>query len=140
VPALARAAEATGWAVAVTWTALVNLGDTWRNATARERWDLTSAAALTGWLALAQFVWDLPWYAWGLVLVMLTITLGDLQRVALTIAERRKLARVLQAQPTGAPRMATVRCAAGLTHRFLYGPDGWEDAGWAAKDDRTART
>jgi hypothetical protein len=39
------------------------------------------------------------------------------------------LMRTNAAKPTGAPRVADVRCNHGVMHRFVYGPSGWAPAG-----------
>lgn len=45
------------------------------------------------------------------------------------IADREQLVRALEASPSGAPRIANVKCSRGFTHRFQYGPTGWEEIG-----------
>lgn len=64
------------------------------------------------------------------VLVDALVARDLLLRLQVELAEAQQLAlQAHVAKPSGAPRVAEVRCVHGDMHRFVFGPDGWEAAG-----------
>lgn len=74
--------------------------------------------------ALTNSPWD-----W-LVLFTEAAFFGALLRWLVQLGRDREYTeRLLSTQATGAPRIANVRCSEGREHRFIYGPNGWQEAG-----------
>lgn len=127
-PLYVRIKDAGGWLIAIVVSNVANLGHTWQSATPRERLRLAFSAAYIPLGVL--LIWMLPaWLAWPLLALWIIEAFADLDDIALAIADRSKTTRLMQTTPTGAPRMAEIQCSKGVTHRFLYGPSGWEEAG-----------
>jgi hypothetical protein len=97
---------------------------TWRWATLLELLALLTAfftwlASLLGAIVSDGSWWDvLAWSIWLAVAVDIIVGHGR---------ERRSYAELLDMKPTGAPRMAQVRCRDGHHHKFMYGPEGWAE-------------
>jgi hypothetical protein len=129
-----RVGEAIGWSVAVVLSNLRDLGFTWRAGTPRERFRLVESGLwpLAAVVLLLVLAW--PEWLWLLVAALTFRWLSDVGDVAQVVRWRAKMVRTLERQPTGAPRVANVRCSAGNTHRFVYGHNGWEDMGPSTED------
>lgn len=124
-------------------TSLRNAGERARTLWRVAPWGSRAAAALVLAAALALLV-ALPddaglWVHFllagltGMGLASLIAWEASQQRVhdlqaELVVAET-ELGDVLTEKPTGAPRVAHVTCSHGATHRFIYGPHGWEESG-----------
>lgn len=127
--------ERISWLGMVMLHRVLDLPRVIRESTGRERARLLDTAS---WLACSVLVCVLagwPVYVWLAPIAFLVRLLADLRDVHRDIAWRAQMVRTLEAQPTGAPRAANVRCSNGYSHRFLYGPDGWEEAGPATQED-----
>lgn len=122
-----RVLDALGWFLAVVVSNFVNVGHTWRCASPRERSRLVGAGTLVFSAVVVASI--SPWWNWLLVAALVFMAIVDLDDVAGIIAERQKTLRLLSTMPTGAPRVAEIRCSRGAVHRFIYGPGGWEEAG-----------
>jgi putative flippase GtrA len=126
-----RVADAFGWGTAVVVSNITNLGTTWRDSSSRERLRLLVAVLRIAAFAVIALAIGGTWL-WLLVTLAVVEAIADLDDVATGIAANRRALRMLASKPTGAPPIAEVRCSHGVTHRFLYGPAGWEEAGPAA--------
>lgn len=126
---LSNASEAIGWFVAVVVSSLRDLGHTWSSATGRERFRLAESSVWPPASAVLLLMLDWPGWFWLLPVALLVRWLSDVGDIAQVVAWRAKTARILERQPTGAPRVANLRCSEGRTHRFVYGVHGWEEAG-----------
>jgi hypothetical protein len=100
----------------------------WRGATNPER-----VGVIAAWCAVAAFTVfvsaDGAGITWVTLAALTVWALVDTTALYSTVKLRAFYARTMEQQPSGAPRVATVRCSEGRTHRFLYGPNGWEEAG-----------
>jgi hypothetical protein len=100
----------------------------WRRAWWSEVVMLAAFALLFAATAATAFVTDSPW-DWA-VLITEALFVGALLRWLHDLGRDREYTqRLLATEPTGAPRIANVRCSEGREHRFIYGPSGWQEAG-----------
>jgi hypothetical protein len=106
-----------------------------QESTGRERARLLDSAFWMACSTLVCIIADWPVYVWLAPALFLVRLLADLSDVHRDIGWRAQTLRALETKPTGAPRTANVRCSRGYTHRFLYGPNGWEEAGPATEED-----
>ena len=127
-PIHVRIKDAFGWAYAMLVNNATNLPQTWREASPRERFRLVLAVLLVASFVFTAIVEGGLWL-WLLVALWVIAAGADLDDVTTSVADRRRYLRLMAAKPTGAPRVAEIRCSKGVTHRFLYGPGGWEEAG-----------
>lgn len=124
-----RTWDAITWAVSALIANTTDFPHLWRNAAPRERITLVVTAGWLVVLTLAVAVTPLPWWFWMIPVGFLIQLVADLSDIAERVHERARLNRLLASQPTGAPRVANVRCTNGCSHRFIYGLGGWEEAG-----------
>lgn len=120
--------DAFGWAFALGWSRVTNAATTVREATGPERLGLINVAAALVLFPVLAVLADA--HAWLVILGTLWFAiqlLADLTQIGTQVADRAKTLRLLEAKPTGAPRLARVRCSNGTTHEFAYGQDGWRE-------------
>lgn len=64
------------------------------------------------------------------VTVAAVFTAGSTVRTMMwNASERYDMAMIMSTEPSGAPRLAEVRCSRDRVHRLEYGPGGWREIG-----------
>ncbi len=127
--------DAFGWAFALAWSRVTDARNTVRNATGPERLGVVNiSAALVMFPTLSLLASAPVWLVILGTLWFLVQLLVDLNQVALNGSERARTLRLLEAAPTGAPRLARVRCSNGSQHTFMYGPNGWQETRPSTRD------
>lgn len=115
------------WALTRIAHHILDLPRLYQETTNRERTRLVESAIFVAgalWLALAEGGF------WWLGVVFFAVhALSELEDIYAAMAWRTRVERILEQEPRGAPKVANVRCGRGYSHRFLYGPNGWEEAG-----------
>lgn len=132
--------EKLAWALLGALHHVLDAPATLRAASARERFRLAYSAS---WVVAAVLVVSLagwPLWTWLAPLALAIGAVADLGDVRQASNWRTGTLRLLESTPTGAPREVNVRCSNGYSHRFLYGPNGWEEAGPAVEHEALAGT
>lgn len=100
----------------------------WRRAWWSEVVMLSAFLLLFASTAVVTAVTNSPWY-WVLLFTEGAFFCALLRWLVQLGRDREYTERLLSTRATGAPRIANVRCSEGREHRFIYGPDGWQEAG-----------
>lgn len=118
--------DGTGWLVALVASRFMNAPRYLELATSAERAGFAfHVVVYVAFLWVAALGWPILW--WFAPFLLLGWVLADLVVLGDRAAERQKTLRLLTEKPSGAPRVAHIRCANGATHTFLYGPYGWTE-------------